>query len=93
MATHRHRCGLTARGFDPSKGCGHIWEHPDPDGTESPEVYAARHVCPACGRPDQRWRMDGHDDEDKALELIAAILRRIVEREKQEHERLFKRRT
>jgi hypothetical protein len=101
VRTHKHQCGLGAYGFDPREGCGHIWEHAEPDGTDTEETYAARHVCPKCGNPEQRFRMGVEDRRvanvlglvagESLLALLAAALRRI-EAEERSNERLFDRR-
>lgn len=101
---HKHQCGLTTSGFDSSRGCGHVWEHDEPDGTETSKIYAERHICPKCGNPDQRVKMDARDEmlthpagglfsltgERLLLTLLAAVARRIIEEEdRKAHERLF----
>lgn len=98
MASHKHQCGLEQYGFNPAKGCGYIWEHEDPDGTETKEVYANRHVCPQCGNRKQLWRMRPTDVSREEirlkgatilLTLLAATLRRL---EESNDERLFEQR-
>lgn len=46
---HPHRCGEGQDGFDSTRGCGHIWDHPRVD--SSPDhVHARNHICPKCGK-------------------------------------------
>lgn len=77
MKTHKHKCGLGRLGALDPRGCGHVWEHPDPDGTETDAVYAARHVCPKCGLGNQVWR---HDEDTSQLESLAFQLVKLLMR-------------
>lgn len=89
MSTHKHQCGLTRRGYMPEEGCGHIWEHPDPDGTETAEIYADRHTCPACGQEDQYLKLEVLEElkrltkAEPILEILARIALRMYEEERQ----------
>lgn len=47
--SHPHRCGEGKDGFDSTRGCGHVWDHPRVD--SSPDaVHARNHICPKCGK-------------------------------------------
>lgn len=75
MSNHKHRCGWIANEAQTKiarvrgRGCGFVWEHPDPPGNffdwlfgNGPEIdeaeYKARHICPNCGI-ENRWKYYG----------------------------------
>lgn len=91
---HRHQCGYGAYGFDPTKGCGFVWEHEEPTGLETKAEYATRHVCPNCGNPRQLYRVGEYENMESVgsrilLTVLAAALQRL---EESKDERLFKQR-
>lgn len=86
MEKHTHQCGFTSMGFDPSKGCGHEWEHDDLMLLAPSHVYQAEHHCPACGKGPWTWKSNMklprtiEEMDDEGAELIVSLLRLITAR-------------
>ena len=60
---HHHQCGVSNndlddyKGYDPMRGCGHIWFH-DTSRVDNDDDYDAAHKCPKCGRGLWRIRLE-----------------------------------
>lgn len=69
---HSHRCGFAGpEGYDPTKGCGHVWEHGE-ECAGKPD----KHRCPQCGRRGWNWRwMEDGKRVEYGLCILLDLLR------------------